>query len=198
MPTPITSNVVIKESDPLPQNCRVIPNTQSEIVEKIASGTNLLAFGRSENSDWLYVKPENNERYCWINIIDGVTYQANEIDQLPVGILYSKGVEMVLVPSGSFIMGKDANDTLAECSKYGSSCKLDWFTDAEVENQIYLDMFYMDKYEVTNLIYRECVTSGVCVPPKQTSLNTVKDYYTNSKYNDYPVVYVDWEMAKTY
>ena len=65
VPTPITSNILIMDNGSR-QSCRVSPN--GEIVDYIVSGTNALAFGRDENSDWLFVKNKNIEKYCWINI----------------------------------------------------------------------------------------------------------------------------------
>jgi formylglycine-generating enzyme required for sulfatase activity len=84
-------------------------------------------------------------------------------------------VPMRLVPHGNFIMGSDTGDT-----------------DERPVHTVYLDDFHIDKYEVTNAFYKTCVTEGACYEPKDTS------NYASSQYADHPVVYVDWNMAKTY
>lgn len=84
------------------------------------------------------------------------------------------GVEMVLVPGGEFIMGDDGE-----------------------QSTIFLDSFYIDKFEVTNALYRECVKSGPCNGPTDTILASVS-YFGNDEYSNYPVVWVTQPMAKTF
>lgn len=91
----------------------------------------------------------------------------------------SDGVTMMYVPAGNFIMGY-----------YGY--------DAGPAHTVYLDAYYIDKYEATNAAYQRCVYAGACNPPKHNYSNTHVSYYGNSEFGDYPVIYVDWSMAKTY
>ncbi|MBK7448806.1 MAG: formylglycine-generating enzyme family protein [Anaerolineales bacterium] len=86
----------------------------------------------------------------------------------------SKGVAMRLVPSGEFIMG------------FGGA------SDALPRQNVYLDAYYIDKYEVTNLLYKDCVNAGICELPLYT-----KDYY-DGQYANHPVVQVTWNNARTY
>jgi formylglycine-generating enzyme required for sulfatase activity len=65
-------------------------------------------------------------------------------------------------------------------------------------NTIYLDAYYMDKYEVTDASYKLCVDNGVCLPPKIDSSSTRSIYYGEPQFNNYPVINVDWSMATTY
>ncbi|MEW5940664.1 MAG: formylglycine-generating enzyme family protein, partial [Chloroflexota bacterium] len=65
-------------------------------------------------------------------------------------------------------------------------------------HQVYLNTYYMDKYEVTNAFYKACVDEKICTDPKRTVSYTRSNYYSNSQYSDYPVIYVDWNMAKNY
>jgi eukaryotic-like serine/threonine-protein kinase len=92
-----------------------------------------------------------------------------------------KGVTMCLVPAGEFTMGSNEGGD-----------------DEKPAHQVYLDTFYVDKYEVTNALYKTCVSIGVCDPPQNTSSYTRSSYYGNSEYSDYPVIYVDWFQANTY
>lgn len=66
------------------------------------------------------------------------------------------------------------------------------------QHKVKLDAYYIDIYDVTNSLYAACVKAGACTPPHVTRSNTRISYYGNSMYNDYPVVYVDWEQAKFY
>ena len=101
---------------------------------------------------------------------------------LPTEITDAKGVQMMLIPSGEFTMGTGATAN----------------SDEQPAHQVYLDAFYMDNYEVTNALYRACVDAGHCNPPQNTSFNNSFSYYGNSQYDNYPVIYVDWNQAKAY
>ena len=100
---------------------------------------------------------------------------------LPTEIVDTKGVEMLLVSAGEFTMGSNEGDL-----------------DEQPVHQVYLDAYYMDKYEVTNALYKECVKAGACNPPKNTSSSKRNIYYGHPSYGNYPVIYVDWNMAETY
>jgi formylglycine-generating enzyme required for sulfatase activity len=98
----------------------------------------------------------------------------------PTEITDAKGVPMRLVPAGEFTMG----------NKNGY--------DEEPPHTVYLDAFYMDKYEVTNARYAACVAAGACTPPHKTSSRRRSSYYGNPQYADYPVINVDWYQAQAY
>jgi formylglycine-generating enzyme required for sulfatase activity/tRNA A-37 threonylcarbamoyl transferase component Bud32 len=91
------------------------------------------------------------------------------------------GMTMLYVPEGSFEMG--SND--------GSD-------DEKPVHTVYLDAYWMDMTEVTNAMYEKCVNDGDCDPPQNTSSYTHSSYYGNSQYDDYPVLYVDWNQANAY
>jgi len=100
---------------------------------------------------------------------------------LPVEITDAKDVTMRLVPAGEFILGSDTDDS-----------------NRLSEQRLYLDAFYMDKYEVTNAHYADCVTAGICQPPHETASYFRSSYYGDARYEHFPVIYVDWHMAQTY
>ena len=108
------------------------------------------------------------------------------------------GATLVYVPAGEFTMGSDADDALVECQKFRSDCQRDWFTNEEPPHIVNLDAFWIDQTEVTNKMYFLCVEAGVCQEPTSTSSWTHSTYYGNTEFDDYPVIYVDWNMAKTY
>ncbi|MCA1899906.1 MAG: SUMF1/EgtB/PvdO family nonheme iron enzyme [Chloroflexi bacterium] len=91
------------------------------------------------------------------------------------------GMTLVYVPAGEFMMGSLQGDP-----------------DEKPSQKIYLDSFWIDQTEVTNAMYALCVAEGACALPRYLgSPNEIK-YYGNPKYADYPVIYVNQEMAKAY
>jgi serine/threonine-protein kinase len=88
---------------------------------------------------------------------------------------------MVLVPAGPFEMGSENGES-----------------DEKPVHTVTLNDFYIDQFEVTNAQYAACVEGDVCDPPAKTNSATRDSYYGNAEYDDYPVIHVDWEQAKTY
>lgn len=58
-------------------------------------------------------------------------------------------------------------------------------------HNVYLDIFYIDKTEVTNRQYAQCVADEACDAPSHSSSSTRDWYYDNSDFSDFPVIYVD-------
>jgi len=97
-----------------------------------------------------------------------------------------EGMLQVYVPAGEFLMGSNK----AKDSQAGS--------DELPQHTVYLNAFWIDRTEVTNAQYARCVASGQCTPPSNTGSYTRSSYYGNSQYDDYPVIYVDWNQAQAY
>ena len=64
--------------------------------------------------------------------------------------------------------------------------------DEQPVHEVYLDSFWIDKFEVTNERYSRCVFEGECEMPRNT------EYYINSDFNNHPVTYVSWFDAQAY
>ncbi len=91
------------------------------------------------------------------------------------------GMEMVYVPAGVFEMGSD-----------------DGRSDEKPVRQVYLDEYWIDKYEVSNAQYALCVAAGACFQPSSKKSWTRGSYYGNPEYDHYPVMHVSWNDAKNY
>jgi len=105
---------------------------------------------------------------------------------------------MVYVPAGKFTMGRTAQDALAVCSKYENDCALSDFTDEQPPHTVSLDAFRIDETDVTNAMYAKCVSAGACKKPLYSGSDTRLHYYGNPLYDNYPVIYVNWDMAEAY
>ena len=109
----------------------------------------------------------------------------------PSTILGKDGVEMVLIPAGEFRMGN-----------YDSQAD----DDEKPVHTVYVDAFYIDKYEVTNAQFKAFVDANPQwqknrIPKKYHSGGYLQDWRGNSyprgKAN-HPVVYVSWYAAMAY
>ena len=132
--------------------------------------------------------------------IPSVTPIPTSTSSLLAEITDANGVTMRLVPAGEFTMGVDADVASTECQKFTSvisSCNRDFFIKL-APHKVTLSDFYMDTYEVTNAAYKRCVDTDKCAPPTQSDSNTRSVYYGKPEFDEYPVIYVDWSMAKTY
>lgn len=116
----------------------------------------------------------------------------NSPTALPAEIVDSYGIKMKLVPAGEFIMGSDNGNT-----------------DEQPVHNVYLDAYYIDKFEVTNALYKACVDAGSCEPPGHVGSQrfTPKfgpgaivsfDYYGFSQFDNYPVANMTWSKANNY
>ena len=95
------------------------------------------------------------------------------------------GMTMVYIPTGEFIMG----------SVIG-------LTDEQPVHNVRLDAFWLDKTEVTNAMYSQCMQAGKCDEPNVLgSYEDQKDslsYFEDSEFKDHPVAFVSWRDAKNY
>ena len=61
-----------------------------------------------------------------------------------------------------------------------------------------LEAFAIDRTEVTNRNYRQCVLVGECDPPHTPASATRPDYFDNPTYDAHPVVNVTWGGAQQF
>jgi formylglycine-generating enzyme required for sulfatase activity len=91
---------------------------------------------------------------------------------------------MVEVPAGPFMMGCDGNNNGGYiCSSVDTPL-----------HEVYLDAYRIDKHEVTNKEYRACVEAGACNLPRKFGSETRNEYFFETEFDYYPVVYVShWD-----
>jgi formylglycine-generating enzyme required for sulfatase activity len=93
------------------------------------------------------------------------------------------GKAMVYVPGGTFEMGAETE------SNYDNEGPVHTVT---------VDDFWLDRTEVTNAQFRQCVEAGGCSPPMKRGSISREIYYGDPAYDDYPVLHVMWYQAVVY
>ncbi|HAV93221.1 TPA: hypothetical protein DCW38_08610 [candidate division WOR-3 bacterium] len=89
------------------------------------------------------------------------------------------GSVLIYIPAGEFTMGSESGES-----------------DEKPVHKVYLDGYYIMKYEVTNKQYKKfCDETGRSYP-SDPGYSGMSSYFTN--YPDYPVVEVSWNDAKAY
>ncbi|TMQ27911.1 MAG: trypsin-like serine protease [Nitrospirae bacterium] len=100
--------------------------------------------------------------------------QEEELKQLAQrGIAQPQG--MVVIPAGEFLMGAE-----------------DGLQDARPLHRVHLSSYWLDKYEVTNAQYRQCVEGGGCTPPKDRLT------FEDLQRAQHPVTNITWNQARSY
>jgi len=89
-------------------------------------------------------------------------------------------MEMVYALTGEFIMGSEA------------------YADEKPQRTENLDAYRIDRTEVTNPMYAQCVADGACSLPVAYHSYTHDSYFDNLTYAGYPVMYVDGSQASAY
>jgi serine/threonine-protein kinase len=86
---------------------------------------------------------------------------------------------MVLIPGGEFILGGNTDP-------------------AEPTHVVSMPSFYIDRTEVTNAAYQQCIAAGRCSAPKEAGSATRPAYFDDPAYQDFPVIHVTYEQARQF
>ncbi len=84
----------------------------------------------------------------------------------------------IYVPAGEFLMGAGTDDIQA-------------FPDQRPQHKVWVDGYWIQRTEVTNALYKQCVQADICDPPRNS-------YWDKQQYADIPVTHVDWFQANAY
>jgi sulfatase modifying factor 1 len=145
-------------------------------------------------------------------VISSYPQPATEMRKTRIG---KDGAEMVLIPAGEFQMGTDIAEIPGLVQWLKGLCpdwyiKADLFEDETPRHTVYVDDFYMDKYEVTNKQYRMFVQATGRNEPEGFGLSNVNGTkytgtsgfkpWADKNYNcdKQPVVCISYEDAKAY
>jgi serine/threonine-protein kinase len=96
----------------------------------------------------------------------------------------------IFIPAGEFTMGSEGynakNNEVGRVYPEGP------------EHTVYLENYWIDKFEVSNQQYALCVAAGACQPPYLWDSETRESYYNDPNFSNYPVIWVSWYMANDY
>lgn len=113
---------------------------------------------------------------------DGTT--VNTVDSGSTAPSNTDGAELTFIPGATFQMGSATSDLLAD-------------EDEQPQHQVTLDDFYTYTHEVTNQMYAACVDAGGCMGVQSLESGPTS-HFEDPAFQDYPVVGVDWVMARDY
>ncbi len=99
--------------------------------------------------------------------------------------------EMILIPSGDFLMGSDQIDSEGKSSEFGFAKPL--YLDEHPRQTISLPAYWLDRYEVTQEAYAAFVAATGATSPKQWV-----DGRPQAGKDRLPVTGVDWYEAQRY
>lgn len=92
-------------------------------------------------------------------------------------------MEMAYIPAGIFLMG---------------TAEMEANANERPQRVISVDAFWMDRTEVTNVMYALCVKAQVCQAPEKPGSKTRLLYFGDPDYLNYPVLFVSWQDASDY
>jgi eukaryotic-like serine/threonine-protein kinase len=95
------------------------------------------------------------------------------------------GMTLVYIPPDQYRIGSLDTDTQA------------WINE-KPQHPVNLSGFWMDKTEVTNAMYARCVQAGACAVKKMVMSRTRDSYFGNKEFDNFPVIFVSWNDARTY
>ena len=175
-PSPSSDLPVISYAVQTGDTCTDIAVSFGVSVEALIKLNNLSNDCRIQVGQTLAIQPSGRP---------GVSGTITPLQPVDVQAAALDGMELVLVPQGSFIMGAQEGD---------------WAAGEEEgpRHEVSLDAFWIDRTEVTNAMYTLCVDADVCPVPKQKKSSTRALYYNDPMYANYPVINIPWSAADAY
>jgi len=144
----------------------------------------------------IFGQPTTNDNKKMVFSDSGLTLTFYNNTLSAIKIYHSEYENMVLIPSGFFLLGTSDED-LKEMNKAMREMKMDIIKKSEIKDEmpqqmIRLDSFYIDKYEVTNKQYQKFIDA--------TNYKAKGNWKNLHKIGqeDYPVRGVTWQDANAY
>ncbi len=158
------------------------PGSQAPTKKKVALplliGVGLITLAAIFLVVWYVILPSRPEQTTGLEVTQP---PAPTTEAVAPSYRKQDGMEMVFVPEGTFEMGSNTGDD-----------------DEKPVRQVNLDGYWIDKYEITNAQYAQCVSEGACSEPGSLSSYTRETYYGDVTYANYPVIHVTWYQAQEY
>ena len=107
----------------------------------------------------------------------------------------SRGWPVVYIEKGDFIIGstsKQVEKAFELCREFG--CKRSWVEDEQPPRVVYLDSFWIDRFEVTVADYEKCVKAGECTLPG----SFYNCNWQQAGRENHPINCVNWYQADSY
>lgn len=134
--------------------------------------------------------------------------KTQELPEIVVEIRDIDNMEIIQIPSGSFLMGLN-NEQINELLGYCSNCEISDFDHQKPQHEVYLDEYWIDKYEVTNAQFSLFLNEVGNQTAYGVEWYNEEDEYSNIEYKnniwspldgyeDYPVNFVTWYGAEAY
>ncbi len=154
---------------------------------RLSPGTPLRIMGQYEGRAWVQLP---DEREGWVNLA-AIDRDGETAVSIPTQFVYQSDgsdlPEWVYLPTAPyFYMGSDS---------YSAE-----FTEAAEQPAHFISLtpFWIQRTEVSNAAYAECVAAGTCSEPTSTASATRSSYYDNPEFANYPLIYVTQPQAQTY
>jgi formylglycine-generating enzyme required for sulfatase activity len=169
------------------------PATVYDVVESYPKGTTVAVLGKNPAGDWLEVRVSDGQT-GWMSIdllevhVPPGTVALADVPPTPTvpvagatRVWDSDGSVMVYVPEGEFTMGSPEGEG---------------WPDEHPQHTVYVSAFWIDRMEVTNRQYRQCVDSGGCPLPRSCDVGNLT--YSDPYKAEHPVGCVTWIEARTF
>jgi serine/threonine protein kinase len=113
--------------------------------------------------------------------------------------------DMVLIPAGDFIQGSsdaEIDAAIQMCDRaYGDHCPhaRAWFTDETPRRTVYLDAFYIDRWEVSNRQFLSFVAAtGYRTDAEKKGEAQTWQTFNTPGHESHPAVWISWNDANAY
>jgi formylglycine-generating enzyme required for sulfatase activity len=89
---------------------------------------------------------------------------------------------MILIPAGGYLAGGDPKTGYKECVKHAQSCELEWFEHEGPTSWVWIEKFYLDIYEVTQIDFEKVMGKnpskykGDNLPVERILWNEAREY----------------------